>query len=324
MEDKLYIAYSTDNNCANLANVSLVSAIENNKDKQIEFLILHSDLTETNLQRFAYYNKYDNVTVRPIKVDETLFDGLPVSKWVTIQTWFRVAIPILNPDITKVLYLDCDTLVTNSLNDLWNIDLGDNYLAAAKDIANGKNHLKRLKMKSNAYFNAGVILINCKKFREDNVLQKIKDIVNSKKYNLKFSDQDVLNLIADEAKIVLPMKYDYMEVWWHNGYYEYYGEDEKLYLEARKNPTIVHLSGKKPNKKGCGHSQKDNWWKYAKLSNIYDELLDEYNSSTEYVKTKSIWEKIFSVYSEHKNNIKWRVFNILGIKLKIKLRNPKY
>ena len=323
MENKIYIAYSTNEKCANLANVSMTSVIENNKNQNIEFIILHSDLKSSIIEKFEYYNKFENVNVNITKVDESLFKNFPISKWVTVQTWFRIAIPNLFPDIEKVLYLDCDTIVNNSLSELWNTDLNDNYIAAVKEIACMKDHLKRLKMKSNAYFNAGVLLINCKKFREDNIFQKIENIIHSKKYHLTFSDQDVLNLIADEKKIILPMKYDYMEVWWHNGYFEYYGEDEKLYLEARENPTIVHLSGIKPNKKGCKNSQRENWWKYAKISNIHEDVLTEYNNSVEYHKKPSIWQKIFASYSEHKNNIKWRVFNIFGIKIKIRLKVPQ-
>lgn len=316
MNNKMYIAYAPDNNYTNLTIVSMMSFYVNNKDRDIEFIILQSKLSDANLAKFNSFNEYPNCSVRIVYVDETLFSELPISSWVTVQAWFRIMIPTLCPDIDKVLYLDCDTLVNSSVNELWDIELKDNYLAGVKDILRCKEHLIRLRMKSDSYFNSGVLLINCDAFRKNNVVQQIKDIVRSKKYKIKFCDQDTLNLIADTKKINLPMKFNYMENWWHNGYFEYYGVDEILYLEARKNPIIVHLSGKKPTNKNCNHSQKENWWKYAKLTNIYDEILEQYNNSKECTKKTNLLEQIFSVNSEHKFNRKWKVISFCGIRLK--------
>lgn len=319
MDNKIHIAYAPDDNYTNLTIVSMTSVVENNKDTNIEFIILYSKLEDKNIKKYEYFKNYPNCDVRFVKVNEELFDGLPLSHWVTVQAWFRVVIPTLCPDLDKVLYLDCDTSVNSSLKDLWNLDLGDNYLASVKDIVHTDEFITRLKMRSNSYFNSGVLLINCNKFREENVLDKIKEIVDKKSFKIKFCDQDTLNIIADVQKIDLPMKYNYMEIWWHNGYFEYFGEEEKLYLEARENPTIVHFTGVKPSKKGCKHSQRDNWWKYAKLSNIYDEILEDYNASVEKQKPERAFDKVFKKISEYDKNRKWRSYIIFGMKFRFEV-----
>ena len=106
---RLTIAYAPDDKYMNMTIVSMISAIENNKDSEIEFLILYSSLSDESIQKLEdLKNKY-NIQLRMIKMDESEFKDLPLSKWVTVQAWFRIRIPDLCPDLQKVLYLDCDS-----------------------------------------------------------------------------------------------------------------------------------------------------------------------------------------------------------------------
>jgi len=141
-KNKLAIAYAPDDGYMNMTIVSMVSALENNKDKEIEFIILYSKLSETSFKKLKDVETKSNCKIRYVKMDENLFVGLPMSKWVTVQAWFRIKIPDLCPDLNKVLYLDCDTLVTGKLEDLFDLDLGENYVASVKDFWDVKKHVK--------------------------------------------------------------------------------------------------------------------------------------------------------------------------------------
>ena len=323
MSNKINIAYTPDDNYINLTIVSMQSVIENNKDCDIEFIIGYSKLSNHSLSKLKWMESNKNCSIRFVKIDEADFQGMTVSCWVTIQAWFRIKIPELCPDLDKILYLDCDTLINDSIINLWNIDLKNNYLAAVKDIINVDKHIKRLKMEDNYYFNSGVLLLNCVKFREDDVFHKIKDITKSNLYDILYCDQDTLNIIADSKKIDLEKKYNYMELWNNNGYFEYFDEEEKEYIKARNNPVIIHMVGTKPTHKACKHSYLDSWWKYAKETNIYDELFETYNNSEIRKRSNKIIKTIFSVYCEYSRNKKWRVINFLGIKFKINVSKHK-
>lgn len=74
----------------------------------------------------------------------------------------------------KVLYLDSDLIVTGDLTDLFELDLGENYLGAARSCFG-----------AGVGFNAGVLLINNKKWRSENIRQKLIELTEKEHENVK-------------------------------------------------------------------------------------------------------------------------------------------
>ena len=109
-----------------------------------------------------------------------------------------------------------------------------------------------------------------------------------------------------------------MDTWWRGGYYEFEGEEEAEYLQAKENPVIVHLTGLKPAFKGCGNKFKDEWWEVAKKTKIYDELLRDYMASKEPSDKKPLLRRVFSIKNEYKGKTKTKVLRLLGLKIKLK------
>ena len=199
---KLNIAFAPDDGYMNMTIVSMFSALQNNIDSQIEFIILYSKLSDASWEKLKNFENKFNCSIRYIKMNEEVFKDLPMSKWVTVQAWFRIQIPDLCPDLDRVLYLDCDTMVNGDIKELFTMEMGNNYVAAVKDVWDVKKHLKRLNMKSDSYFNSGMLLMNCEQFREDNVFEKIKEYSLANKKIIKFCDQDTLNKVIDRKKLI--------------------------------------------------------------------------------------------------------------------------
>ena len=316
---KMAIAYAPDNGYVNMTVVSMFSAIQNNMESDIEFIILYSNLNEESIKKLNSIKAQCNCKIRYIQIEEDEFKDFPMSKWVTVQAWFRIKLPDLCPDLDKILYLDCDTMVNQSLKNLFELDLKNNYVAAVKDVWGVDKYVKRLKMKSDSYFNSGVILFNCKQCRKDNLYQKIKDYAIANKKIIKFCDQDSLNKVIDENKINLPPKYNFMDTWWRNYYNEYEGEDLKNYEDAKLNPVIVHLTGPKPDMKGCENSMNEKWWYYTRLTEVYLEETEKYKNSKDPKKKKKILSQILNIKNEYRNKDKWKVITFLGLKIKFRL-----
>ena len=323
MKDTISIAYAPDDNYADQAAVSAVSALANCRENPVEIVILHSGLSAANIAKFEKIRDAFKCGLRLVKVEAEEFKGLPMSRWVTVQAWFRIKLPQLCPDLNKVLYLDCDTIVAADLAPLWDTNLDGKYLAAVRDVWDVEKHLERLAMKSASYFNSGVMLINCKLWREENVSEKIKEFAVKNFRKIKYCDQDTLNKIADEKKIDLPQKYNYMQTWWRNFYHEYEGEDELNYIAAEKAPVVVHYTGPKPSSKGCGHSMAGLWWKYARMSGFYPELLEKFEKSTAATPRKkcgNFLKKIFSSENEFGVKSKVKVVTVFGMKFRFTKR----
>ena len=309
---KISIAYAPDDKYVNQTVVSMKSALEHNE--QVEFIIMYSKLSAESMQKLGAVGG----SLRLIKMDESQFADLTLSKWVTVQAWFRIKLPDLCKDLDKVLYLDCDTLIRGNLDELFSLDLTDKYLAGVKDVWGVSKYVKRLGMKSGVYVNSGMLLFNCDYCRKEHFFDKVVDFAKNNTKIIEFCDQDSINKVVDEYKLVISPKYNLMDTWWRGGYYEFEGEEETEYLQAKENPVIVHLTGLKPAFKGCGNKFKDEWWEVAKKTKIYDELLRDYMASKEPSDKEPLLRQIFSIKNEYKGKTKTKVLRLLGLKIKLK------
>lgn len=309
---KINIAYAPDDKYVNQTVVSMKSALEHNE--QVQFIIMYSKLSAESLQKLGAVGG----SLRLIKMDEKEFADLTLSKWVTVQAWFRIKLPDLCKDLDKVLYLDCDTLIRGNLDELFSLDLKDKYLAGVKDVWGVSKYVKRLGMKSGVYVNSGMLLFNCDYCRKEHFFDKVVDFAKNNAKIIEFCDQDSINKVADEHKLVISPKYNLMDTWWRGGYYEFEGEEEIEYLNAKENPIITHLTGLKPAFKGCGNKFKDEWWEVAKRTKIYDELLRDYMASKEPSTKEPLLRQIFSIKNEYEGKTKKKVLRILGLKFRIK------
>ena len=309
---KISIAYAPDDNYVNQTVVSMKSALEHNE--QVEFIIMYSKLSDESMQKLGAVGG----SLRLIKMDESQFADLTLSKWVTVQAWFRIKLPDLCKDLDKVLYLDCDTLIRGNLDELFSLDLTGKYLAGVKDVWGVSKYVKRLGMKSGVYVNSGMLLFNCDYCRKEHFFDKVVDFAKNNAKIIEFCDQDSINKVVDEHKLVISPKYNLMDTWWRGGYYEFEGEEETEYLQAKENPIIAHLTGLKPAFKGCGNKFKDEWWEVAKKTKIYDELLRDYMASKEPSNKEPLLRQIFSIKNEYKGKTKTKVLRLLGLKIKLK------
>ena len=309
---KISIAYAPDDNYVNQTVVSMKSALEHNE--QVEFIIMYSKLSAESMQKLGAVGG----SLRLIKMDESQFADLTLSKWVTVQAWFRIKLPDLCKDLDKVLYLDCDTLIRGNLDELFSLDLTDKYLAGVKDVWGVSKYVKRLGMKSGVYVNSGMLLFNCDYCRKEHFFDKVVEFAKNNAKIIEFCDQDSINKVVDEHKLVISPKYNLMDTWWRGGYYEFEGKEEAEYLQAKENPVIAHLTGLKPAFKGCGNKFKDEWWEVAKKTKIYDELLRDYMASKEPSNKEPLLRQIFSIKNEYKGKTKTKVLRLLGLKIKLK------
>ncbi|KAF8897997.1 glycosyltransferase family 8 protein [Gymnopilus junonius] len=149
-------------------------------------------------------------------------------------TWAKLDVIELLP-IERVLYLDADVLVRKSLKPLWDVDLGEKCIGAARDIGHPMGHEK---MERRPYFNAGVLLIDLAKARFE--VDRLKKLGMEMK-NAKFRDQDALNMIFADNWVSLDLNWNAQGL----GTYANYPSDDRksLAMEQMNDPSIVHFTG---------------------------------------------------------------------------------
>lgn len=185
----------------------LTSLSINNPGEIFDVFLFHSGLTEENLSDVQRQCNRYGYTFSAICVEDTLFQGAPVTRQYPKEMYYRLLAPHLLPSTVKrILYLDPDTLVINPIRPLWETDLKGNIFAAAAhtgktELANSVNQL-RLGTDSD-YYNSGVLLMDLEAGRREIDPQKLFRNVEQHRMELILPDQDILNALYSEQ--ILPL-----------------------------------------------------------------------------------------------------------------------
>ena len=263
----MIITCAIDNNYIRHCAVMLKSLYDTNQREEINVYIIHGAIDEAERSKLAAYLGRFLSLVSFIKINPEILKGFPPFGHLPISTYYRLLIPtVLPPAIQKVIFLDCDLVVADSLNDLWNMNLGDYPLAAVTDHG-VKSSCERLGLsESSGYFNPGVTVIDLNKWRKRDILSEGLEFVKSTRATLTNCDQDVLNHIFEAQWLHLDIKWNACPHLW--GMYK--GEDAPLTPQdeaARNKPAIIHFAGAgntKPWNYHCVHPWKA---RYLELKN---------------------------------------------------------
>lgn len=263
--------------------VMLTSLLINNNKENIHIHLLYDELEKNDIDELTQCVKRFKKEISFYKIDPTLFYGFPMGeKYQSIHinsmaTYYRLYMTeILPKSIEKVLYLDGDLIVRHSIKPLWMLDIDKYYVAAVPDVFNNNTkHYNRLQYaQSLGYFNAGVLLVNLKKWRENNVLESFIAYIKDNAKRLAAHDQDVMNYLFRNDKVFIDLKYNMQNDFFYRTEYSClsWEFDEQLH-NAQKDPVIVHFTGLfKPWFKECNHPYKNEFDKYKSATQWKDVL----------------------------------------------------
>ena len=270
------IFFACDDNYYKFTAVTLKSIMENaNKSYNYIAYILNVGISDEN-KKLAYQNLNDNFKLEFVDVSSyynNIKDKLPCRDYYTKTTYFRLFIAEMFPQYDKAIYIDSDVVVKGDISEFYNTELDNNLVGACNEQAMIQNDLfgtyveKNLGLDRNKYFNAGHILINCKLFREECVLEQFINLLNV--YECKVTqDEDYLNIIC------------FNRVKWINNSWNTESFMNLKVLFEEKDVNMVHyLMWGKPWK--CDSQFSHIWWKYAEMTPFYDQVKAVRESVTE-------------------------------------------
>lgn len=288
MNKVINICFSTDDRFAELCTVAMISiAIHTRKENFLQFYIIDNGILLLTKKRMIESLKQYNAAIiflNGVNIEKVLGTKIYSGEW-PIDVIKRLFICKLVPQsIDKILYLDSDILVRNSLDNLYSINI-DNYYAAAVRDCISDNVKKNIGIsKCDEYFNSGIILINLKKWRKNNIEEEFLSFLQQHLGKLQYIDQDIFNgVLTDKVKVLHP-KYNVMTAMFNYSredlmfYHDcsiYHSKEE--FDEALNDPIIVHFSSDllsvRPWYKNGKHKYRDEWldirnktcWKYEPL-----------------------------------------------------------
>lgn len=276
------VFYACDKNFLKFMTVSVVSAIENASDDfNYEFHVLHTG-TAPEEERIVRALERDNVKIFFDDVTEHLeaIDGrLPIRDYYTKTTYFRFFIADMFPQFDKAIYIDSDTVVLGDLSELFMTELGDCYLGACHEQVMmqvdeyGSYVEKCLGIDRNRFFNAGVLLLNCRAMRENSVLSQFAKLLSVYDFVVT-QDEDYLNIICKDRVRFLPDGWN-TEVF---GKIPCKDEDIRIlhYIMVSK---PWHFSGVR---------YEDRFWEYAGKTAVYSDIKVIFDSYTDEMRESDI------------------------------------
>ena len=193
------VAYGFDKNYHYITHVSMKSImLSQNKETFINFYLLVSNITDeqrTVINRISL--EHTNCQIQYLDLGNSFKElRVPSDIWTTAN-FYRIILQDLLQNETKILYLDCDTLVYKDLTKLYNYNITDKLYTGMAENYNDK-FLKKYNLTVKNYINTGVILCNLEELRKRNISQKIIDFIIKYNKSLEFPVNDPTNYITNE------------------------------------------------------------------------------------------------------------------------------
>ena len=213
------VAYTIDNNYPIFTLLSINSILKNNyNNNKYIFYIVENNLSDENKQKMNDFVSEQNQEIKFIHFDTRAISHnksfFKYIKYITNIGLARIMLPELLPDnIHKVIYLDGDTLITDDLSNLYNMNLKNRAAGMAINITEPEGLLKH-KLR---YYNSGVIVINTDKWRKNKISNKMLDFfnnnpekfyTNSRENSYLYPDQDIINVILNKDIYTIPIRWN--------------------------------------------------------------------------------------------------------------------
>lgn len=242
------ILVTLDSNYIKPLKVMLKSLFLNNKENSFTIYLMHSTITDDELADLDNYISENGSQLKVIYMDDDFFSEAPAHAYYTKEMYYRLlAYKFLPSDLNRILYLDPDILIINSIKELYNMDFNGHWFAAAYHDIASLNEIHKVRFfpyEINNYYNSGVLLMNLELLRQYIDKDIIFRFVEKNHSRLLLPDQDVLNaLFAKQIKTLDEKMFNY-----DVRFYRYYKAASKNIWDMDyiiNNTVILHFCGKR-------------------------------------------------------------------------------
>ena len=249
---KLDVLYAINNSFIDMMLTSVTSMIINGNIEKLNLHIITSNFNRKDYARILeVVSNYSNTKVEFYPLEELNIEKYKLPDWrgtqiANARLFFQELLNRNLDNINNLLYLDADTLVISSIDEIKKYNSCD--IGAVIDSGKLK-YFKNLGVP--IYYNSGVLYINTSSWINNHYQDKIVEDIKRKNLNLILPDQDILNYSLGDKITPLPLEYNM------NSYqYLFDGLSSKLFfnnkirlishqdvVKAKENPKILHACG---------------------------------------------------------------------------------
>ena len=272
------IFYAIDDGYAKFVAVSIKSLIMNaNNNYNYEINVIYENLSEENVKKLKSLET-ENIKIILTEMSKNLSMitdklGNRLREYTfTLTIFFRLFIPCMFPKYDKCIYIDADTVIPGDISRLYNEALNNNYLGCIVDKSTIDNEIlasyfeQVVGIPRDKYINSGVLLMNSKKLRDLKFDEKFLDLYTKYGFDVVAPDQDYINSMC------------YGHIKYLSDIYDAMPNPNNKEVES---PVIIHYNLFLKPWQYEDIQYYDYFWKYAKFTPFYDEILEIKNSYTD-------------------------------------------
>lgn len=316
---KINIGFTVTDNYAQHLAATMASILSNtSKDNELNFFVLNEgDITSETKRRINQLSNIREFNIKYVTVKREDFSEY--SPGVHMSTNYRLKVASLIPEVDKILFLDVDLIVLDDIAKLWDIDMTEFYMAAAPDPCQIYQfqlvRSKYIDKFPSVIYNTGVILLNLKKWREDNIEQKLLEGIKwfSAHYEGCWPDQSTLNMVLKD-------KIRCLDAGWNAcpllGYlqsppcaYDSIEQRDAIF----KNPAIIHYAAEQKYKAWFDPNLPwaDLYWEYLKKTSYYESGVLNMIKNTYKHELSDIHDSLGLLKQQNVINFKYKKYKVL-------------
>ena len=208
---------------------ALMKSIEVNHKtgEHIQFYILSDGISKGNIRRLKSSVDERVFTINILEKDRVIPTGMSVpydNSSYPLIIHMRMFIPYFIPaEYEKVIYMDVDMIVNDDISGLWHTELGDYIIGAVLDVRIRefgsptaiKNYRELGFDPSVKYFNTGLLLINTRKWREQELTPLVFKCIDENREFANYPDQYGLNVIFANKWLQLDTRWSWSSEEWN-------------------------------------------------------------------------------------------------------------
>lgn len=272
---QLRVLFSSDDNYAQHLGAAIYSLFAHNNDfEEIQVYVIDNDISAVNKEKLESISSY---------FPNRKIIWIPFAKWkeklkldmawnISLSAYARLFLSELIPEkVDRILYMDCDMIVCDSLIELWNTDLQGKILGAVQDDVNDRTKVAVGLLPHDPYLNSGLLLVNLSDWREQKMDEACLSFINQHEGNVIHHDQGVLNGVLKDKWYRIPLNYNLMTIHYLfnlDQIIRYYDDHAAFYTKkeiyaAKQKPVVLHYTPSfttRPWVKGCAHPLVQKYW----------------------------------------------------------------
>ncbi|MDD2233363.1 MAG: glycosyltransferase family 8 protein [Desulfitobacteriaceae bacterium] len=243
------ILVALDSNYVKPLRIMLKSLFFNNPQEKFTIYLMHSTLLkQKELVELFTFIKNEGNSLEEVYINDNYFKDAPVNLHFSKEMYYRLlAFKFLPQNLERVLYLDPDILILNSIKSLYELEMKDYLYAATCHNMSFIREINKIRLKPyeiDEYYNSGVLLMNLGLQRQVLHEDDIYEFIDNNQLKLIMPDQDVLNALYPKKIKGLDRKiYNY-----DARRYLYYKltTDGKWNMDnVIRNTVVLHFCGRK-------------------------------------------------------------------------------